>query len=256
MPRNNIFITGATGGFGQAVARHFSAKGYFVGLTDLDEDKLRALAEELGGASKAYYHVLDVRDVEAARAAVAGFAKASGSGLQVLFNNAGTSAVGGFEDVDIERQRLVLDVNLFGVFNVTHAALPLMRETSGAHIITVSSASAIHGNPELVAYAATKRAILSFSESLDISLRGSGVAVSDLLPMYAKTAIVTDVAHLHRKTPEIKLTPEDIAREVEDIIRTKRFRSYVGRDTKVFARLAKVLPYRVVKYVTRRVIGW
>ena len=253
---NNIFITGATGGFGQAVARHFSARGYFVGLFDLDEDKLAVLADELGGPDRCYHRVLDVTDVEGARAAVAGFAEASGHGLQVLFNNAGISAVGDFEDVDIERQRAVLEVNLFGVFNVTHAALPIMRTTPGAHVITVSSASAIHGNPELVAYAATKRAILSFSESLDISLRGSGVAVSDLLPMYAKTAIVEDVAHLHRKNPDIKLTPEDIAEEVWDIVETKRFRSYVGRDTKVFARLARVLPYRVVKYVTRRVIGW
>ena len=252
----NILITGATGGFGRATARLFAARGYFVGLVDLDEDRLAGLAEELGGSERAYFRALDVTDETGARELAAEFAAAAGGGIQVLFNNAGISAVGDFTAVDIGTQRRVLEVNLFGVFNVTHACLPYMRNTSGAHVITVSSASAIHGNPELVAYAATKRALLSFSESLDISLRGTGVAVSDLLPMYAKTAIVEDVAHLHRKRPDIRLTAEDIADEVWDIVRTRRFRSYVGADTKVFARLAKLLPYRLVKYVTRRVVGW
>lgn len=256
MPSPNILITGATGGFGQATARLFAAEGYFVGLVDLDEGKLAALAEELGGRERAYYHALDVTDEEGAREVAAAYAAAAGGGIQVLFNNAGISAVGAFDDVEIARQRRVLEVNLFGVFNVTHACLPYMKGTPGAHVINVSSASAIHGNPELVAYAATKRALLSFSESLDISLRGTGVAVSDMLPMYARTGIVTDVAHLHRKNPEIKLTPEDVAEEVRGIVRTKRFRTYVGRDTKVFARLARLLPYRAVKYVTRKVIGW
>ena len=196
MPRPSIFITGAAGGFGSAVARRFARAGYFVGLTDLEADSLGALATELGGPEHAWTHPLDVTDVDSARRAVAAYAKTTDGQLQVLFNNAGTTAVGDFESVAIEASRRVLSVNLFGVFNVAHAALPIMRATPGAHIVNVSSASALHGNPELVAYSAAKRAVLSFSESLDISLRGSGVAVSDLLPMYARTALVEDVAHL------------------------------------------------------------
>ena len=254
--RPNIFITGATGGFGQAVARRFAREGYYVGLTDLDAGKLEALAHELGGETNAFTAVLDVTDPAQAIEVCAAFAKTSGNGLQVLLNNAGISAVGGFGDSRIAQTKAILDVNLFGVMNVTHAALPHMRGIAGAHIISVSSASAIHGNPELPVYAATKRAILSFSESLDIELRDTGIRVSDLLPMYAKTAIVEDVAHLHRVDPDIKLTPEDVADEVWDIVRTGRFRSYVGLDTKVFARLSRLMPYRLRRAVTRRVLGW
>ena len=239
------------------MARRFAREGYFVGLTDLDADRLAALARELGGTEHAFHRVLDVTDVEAAREAVAAFAKtAPGGGLQVLLNNAGISAVGGFRESSPQTTRAILDVNLWGVMNVTHAALPHMEGVAGAHVISVSSASAIHGNPELPVYAATKRALLSFSESLDIELRGTGIAVSDLLPMYAATPIVTDVAHLHRVAPEIKLTPDDVAEEVWRIVRTRRFRTYVGADTKVFARLSRVMPYRVRRYVTRRVLGW
>ncbi len=256
MPRPNIFITGAAGGFGQAVARRFAAEGYYVGLTDLDADPLSALAASLGGEAYAFHAVLDVTDPAQAREVCAAFAKTSGNGIQVLFNNAGISAVGGFGESRIEQTKAIIDVNLFGVMNVTHAALPHMQGIEGAHVISVSSASAIHGNPELPVYAATKRAILSFSESLDISLRGSGIAVSDLLPMYAETPIVRDVYTEHRRPPDIKLTAEDIADAVWEIVRTKRFRTYVGRDTKVFARLSKVMPYAVRKLLLRRVVGW
>ena len=254
--RNNIFITGAEGGFGQAVARKFGAAGYFVGLTGLDGAALDRLADELGGPEHAYAHVLDVTDVAQAQAAVEGFAAASGNGVQVLFNNAGIMPVGAFGELDIATERKVIDINLFGVMNVAYAALPYLKATTGAHIINVSSASAIHGNPELVAYSASKRAVMSFSESLDISLRGTGIAVSDILPMYAKTSLVSNVESALRKAPSINITAEDIADTVWRVVRTKRFRSYVGADTKVFARLGRIAPYGIRKWLTRRVLGW
>ena len=254
--RPNIFITGANGGFGRAVARRFAREGYFVGLTDLDAAPLQTLADELGGAEHAWAGALDVTDEQSAREAVAAFAKASGTGLQVLFNNAGIMPAGAFGELDIATERRVIDINLFGVMNVAYAALPLLKQTAGAHIINVSSASAIHGNPELVAYSASKRGVLSFSESLDISLRGTGVAVSDILPMYAQTNLVTAVEQRLRKDPRPKITAEQIADTVWEVVRTRRFRTYVGADAKVFARLARVLPYRLRKWTTRRVIGW
>lgn len=251
----NILITGAAGGFGRATARRFAREGYFVGLFDLEAAALEPLAEELGRGACVFGR-MDVTDVAEVRAAVAAFAKANGGQVQVVLNNAGISAVGPFEDVPIERHRAVLEVDLFGVMNVAHAALPYLRQTPGAHLVNVSSASALHGNPELVSYSAAKRAVLSFSESLDISLANTGVAVSDLLPMYAATPLVTDVMDLHRRRPDIRLTAEDIAEEVWEIVRTRRFRTYVGRDTRVFAPLSRVLPYAVRKWVTRRVLGW
>ena len=254
--RPNILITGATGGFGRAVARRFYDEGYYVDLTDLDADALQELQHALGDPGRTFARVLDVTSPEQARTVCAAYAQAAGGGIQVLLNNAGISAVGGFAASRIAQTRAILDVNLFGVMNVTHAALPHLRGVAGAHIISVSSASALHGNPELPVYAATKRAILSFSESLDIELRGQGIRVSDLLPIYAETAIVHDVYTEHRVPPDIELSPADIAEEVWDIVRTGRFRSYVGTDTKIFARLGCILPYRVRRYVTRRVLGW
>ena len=258
MTKHSIFITGAAGGFGRAVARKFVAQGWFVGLYDLQEEPLRQLAEQLGGESNACYRPLDVTDIEGARRAVAHFGEHTGGRMRVLFNNAGITGVGSFEDVSIEQHRKVIEVNLFGVLNVTHAALGLLKATPGAHIINVSSASAIHGNPELVSYSATKRAVLSFTESLDVGLEADGIRSSDILPMYAKTPIVLDYVKVHRKLDpkDIKLTPEDIADATWKVVQTGKFRTYVGTDTKIFAPLSRLLPYRVRKWVSRKVIGW
>ena len=258
MDKPSIFITGAAGGFGRAVARKFVDRGWFVGLYDLDEHALAPLAESLGGEAHACYGRLDVTDIEGARAAVAHFGQRTGGHLRVLFNNAGITGVGPFAEVPIEQHRRVIEVNLFGVMNVAHAALPLLRATPGAHIINVSSASAIHGNPELVSYSATKRAVLSFTESLDIGLEADGIRVSDLLPMYAKTPIVLDYVNVHRRLSpnDIKLTPQDIADATWKVVQTGKFRTYVGTDTKLFAPLSRLLPYRLRKWVSRKVIGW
>ena len=256
-PRPSILITGAAGGFGHAVARRFAREGYFVGLTDLARHRpaLEALQAELGGEGAASVHELDVTDEAQARDACAAFAETAG-GLQVLYNNAGVMPAGDFESVPLSASRLAIDVNFWGTVNVTHAALPHLRATPGAHIVNVSSASALHGNPELVTYSAAKRAVLSFSESLDISLRGSGVAVSDLLPMYAQTALVSDQQHALRRDPKPKITANQLAESVWGVVRSRRFRSYVGADTKVFAPASRLLPYRLRKWVTRRVLGW
>ncbi|CAH1001430.1 3-phenylpropionate-dihydrodiol/cinnamic acid-dihydrodiol dehydrogenase [Neolewinella maritima] len=253
-----IFITGAAGGFGQAVARTFVRQGWYVGLYDLSEAPLTELVSSLGGPDVACCGTLDVTDIESTRQAIQHFGEHTGGQLRVLFNNAGITGVGAFTDVSIEHHRKVIDVNLFGVMNVAHAAIPLMRNTPGAHLINVSSASALHGNPELVSYSATKRAVLSFTESLDIGLEADGIRVSDLLPMYAKTPIILDYLSQHRKLSDkdIKLTPDDIAAATWKVVQTGKFRTYVGTDTKVFAPLSRLFPYRIRKWVSRKVIGW
>jgi NAD(P)-dependent dehydrogenase (short-subunit alcohol dehydrogenase family) len=253
-----IFITGAAGGFGRAIARRFVREGWFVGLYDLHEAPLAELATELGGNSNATYGILDVTDPDSARRAVGQFGATTGGKLRALVNNAGIIAVGPFEEVTIEEHRRVIDVNLFGIMNVAYAALPLLRATPDARLINIASASALHGNPELVSYSASKRAVLSFTESLDIGWEGYGIRVSDILPMYAHTGIVHDHLNKFRKLSptSVKLTPEDIAAAVWRTVRTGKFRTYVGNDTKLFAPLSRLVPYRLRKWVSRKVIGW
>lgn len=254
--QKSIFITGAAGGFGRACARLFADQGYFVGLYDLREAELTELACEL--STNCCHGHIDITDPAACRAALAHFTRHTGGKIDVLLNNAGTTAVGAFEQLDLDKQLHVIDVNLKGTFTLTYLAFAYLKATPGATVINVASASTLHGNPELVAYSLTKRALLSFTESLDIAWAPHGISVKSVNPIYARTAMVTDFQHLHRQLPDkqIRLTPEDVARAVLRSVNGTKVHRYVGTDARFFSRIAGLLPFGFKRFVMRKVIGF
>ena len=131
MARQAIFITGGGSGIGRATARHFAAKGWFVGLADVNAqgiDETAALLPE-GASSR---HIMDVRDRDQWKAALDSFAQASGGRLDVLFNNAGIGTGGQLIDMPPEEADRLIAINFGGVVNGIYMALPLLRATPGA----------------------------------------------------------------------------------------------------------------------------
>ena len=255
--RKSIFITGAAGGFGRACARKFADRGYYLGLFDLDESGLEAMFREYG-EEDCCTRRLDVTDPEDCRRAVAYFGERTDGTMDVLLNNAGIMGVGDFESRELADELRIVDVNLKGCMNVAYHAHPLLRRTPGARLINLGSASALHGNPELVAYSLSKRAINSFTESLDIGWEKDGIRVCDVNPMYARTNMMATNRHLLRKLPErdIRLSPDDVADAIVGTLDSKRVHHYVGADTKVYSLAGKVLPFWLRRMVLRRVIGY
>ncbi|MBB4077652.1 NAD(P)-dependent dehydrogenase (short-subunit alcohol dehydrogenase family) [Lewinella aquimaris] len=252
-----IIITGATGGFGRASAARFAAAGYFLGLFDVDEVGLREM-EANYGPERCFIRRLDVTDADECRVALEAFAEKTGGRLDVLLNNAGIIGVGDFAELPLAAEHRIIDVNLKGVMNMAYYAHPLLKTTPGSRLINLGSASALHGNPEMVAYSLSKRAVNSFTESLDIAWKKDGIRVCDINPMYARTALITANRHLLRKLPEsgIKLTPDDVARAIYASLESKRVHHYVGRDTKVFAFANGFLPFAVRRFFLKKVIGY
>ena len=124
--RRSIFITGAAAGIGRAVALRFAAAGWFVGLADVDEQAVQALALALG-AERGLAARLDVSRAEDWAAPLEVFCRAGGDRLDMLFNNAGVAVTAPFEDTDPARLHRLIDINLKGVLNGCHAALPWLR---------------------------------------------------------------------------------------------------------------------------------
>jgi NAD(P)-dependent dehydrogenase (short-subunit alcohol dehydrogenase family) len=212
-PGPSIFITGAAAGIGRETARLFARRGWRVGAFDVDTVGLQSLRAECGGDTVS--GMLDVVDAAACKAAVAQFAAAGDGRLDVMFNNAGILSVGHFEEIDVGRHHAIVDINLKGVINGCLAALPHLRATPGSRVISMSSASAIYGSPDYASYSASKFAVKGLTEALDIEWSRYGIRVMDILPLFVKTAMVTEIEQpISIGRLGIHLNAQDIAQTV------------------------------------------
>ncbi|MGP4014548.1 SDR family NAD(P)-dependent oxidoreductase [Saccharopolyspora sp. 5N708] len=162
MPRT-WFITGAAGGLGQELIRALLDSGDRVMATDLAPGALDAVLRDAGDQLR--FHPLDVTDAGAARAAVARTLEEFGS-LDVVVNNAGYRSVGSIEDMPEAEFRRNIEVNLFGVVNVTRAVLPVLRGQRGGHIFQISTIGGRRAQPGIAAYQTSKWAVGGFTEIL------------------------------------------------------------------------------------------
>lgn len=209
-----IFITGAASGIGRATALLFAAKGWFVGLYDIDEQGLASLQAEIG-EDDSCYGKMDVADLKSVQEAVTHFATFTGDEMDVLFNCAGILRMGPHEKLPIEEQHLIVDVNLKGILNCIKASFELLKRTKGARIINMSSASSLYGSAELAVYSATKSAVSSLTESLNMEFERHDIYVNDIRAPYVDTPMLRrNVRAASIDRFGVGLTPEDVSEVV------------------------------------------
>ncbi len=165
-------VTGAGRGLGAAVAERLARRGYAVLATDVDGDAAARTAERLGGA--AWATPLDVRKPDACRRVAA--EAASRGRLGVWVNNAGILQTDYAWEHSSDQVEQMVGVNLLGVIHGSRAAIESMG-SGGGHLLNVASLSALGPVPGLAVYAATKSAVLSFTQSLAGDLRDAGSAI-------------------------------------------------------------------------------
>jgi NAD(P)-dependent dehydrogenase (short-subunit alcohol dehydrogenase family) len=169
------FITGSSRGFGAELVRAVLANGDRVVATARQPEQLRALVD--GHEDRARVFGLDVTDADAAVAAIE-FAVAEFGRIDVVVNNAGYANSAAFEETEPADFRAQIEANLFGVVNVSRAALPVLREQrSGVFVQFSSIGGRVGGTPGLAAYQAAKFAVEGFSEVLASEVRAFGLKV-------------------------------------------------------------------------------
>jgi NAD(P)-dependent dehydrogenase (short-subunit alcohol dehydrogenase family) len=174
-----FFLTGSSRGLGRQIAEAVLAAGHQLVATARDPGSVADLADRYG--RQVLPVALDVTDPAAAAAAVAAGTEAFGR-IDVVVNNAGYANLASVEDVDLDDFRAQVDANLFGVVNVTKAALPVLRTGGGGHIIQVSSIGGRLATAGLSAYQAAKWAVGGFSEVLAREVGPLGIKVTVLEP--------------------------------------------------------------------------
>lgn len=173
------FITGTSTGFGRALAEEALKRGDRVVATARDPEQVRDLEQDYPERARAVR--LDVTDLDEVQASVEAAMEAFGQ-IDVVVNNAGYGLLGAIEEVSEEDMRRQIEVNLFGVLNVTRAVLPRMRERRSGHFLNISSVGGFVGVPGFGIYNATKFGVEGISEGLRLEVAPLGIHVTIVEP--------------------------------------------------------------------------
>lgn len=176
-----VFVTGATAGFGAAIARRFAADGARIIAAGRRAERLEALRAELG-ADRVLPLVLDIRDRAAIAAAVDGL-DGAWSEVDVLVNNAGLAL--GLEPAqaaNLDDWDAMIDTNCRGLVTMTRALLPGMVARNRGHVVNIGSTAGEFPYPGGNVYGATKAFVRQFSLNLRADLFGTAVRVTDIEP--------------------------------------------------------------------------
>jgi len=182
-----VLVTGASSGFGAAIARHFAVKGDSLVLAARRIERLEKLKLELESSAKIHLLRLDVRDRTAVEKALAAL-PSEFAAVDILINNAGLAL--GLEPAqraNLDDWDTMIDTNCKGLTYFTHALLPGMVARNRGHIVNIGSTAGSYAYPGANVYGATKAFVEQFSSNLRSDLLGSQVRVSCIAPGMAET---------------------------------------------------------------------
>lgn len=282
MAERSILITGASTGIGEACALHFDRAGWlvFAGVRR-DEDGERLRAKGSKGVKPVLMDVADHASIQRGTAEIA--TALDGAGLTALVNNAGIAIGGPVEYLAVEEWRRQFEVNVIGQVAVTQSVLPLIRRSAGhGRIVFMGSIGGRVASPLIGPYSASKHAIEAIAESMRHELHDTGIRVIVIEPGAVRTPIwdkgqsaadeieaampeeatqrygaaVADLRKAMAFQARTGVDPDVVARVVDKAVASSRpaARYLVGRDAKMMATVARLLPDRGRDATMRRVM--
>jgi NAD(P)-dependent dehydrogenase (short-subunit alcohol dehydrogenase family) len=202
-------VTGGSSGIGLAIARMLREEGFELTLVSRRAERVEAAAAELGAVASA----ANMADEDDCARVVAEHRDRFGR-LDVLVNSAGVGIGGRIEDLPAKHLDVQLGVNLRGLFLVTQAAIPLLRESRG-WVVNLASIAGTLPTPGLATYGATKAAVIALTRSLNEELDADGVRAIALCPGF----VDTPMAQWSGIEPDQMIRPEDCAEVVRMCLR-------------------------------------
>ena len=231
-----VFITGASSGLGEALARRYAGPRSALGLAARRRDALETLAASLPG--KAAVYPLDVSDAPAVERAAGDFA-ARFRAPDLVIANAGISiGTHGDDSLDIGTLRRVLEVNVTGLAATLAAFAPAMRAAGSGTLCGIASVAGLRGLPGAGAYSASKAAAIGWLESLRTELHGSGVSVVTICPGY----IDTPMTRVNQYRMPFLLSADEAARRIARAIRARRRLAVIPWQMALIAPLLRAMP--------------
>ena len=265
-----VVITGAASGLGRAFALAWAARGWKVGILDIDmegaEDTCN-MVTETGGTGEVFS--CNVRSLEEVEAAARHFYDLWGE-VGVLVNNAGVGGGGAVGEMTIEHWEVVVETDFWGVVYGCHAFIPGMKARGGGHIVNVASAAGLFSAPRFASYNMSKAAVVALSQTLKSELAPSGIGVTVVCPPGVKTAILEntlemageidyDIEHelkmLRTALDNSRITPEYVAEKTMSAVDKNRLYVIPGAVLYISWLNSRYMPsffYRVMAFLTKR----
>lgn len=237
LQNKTIWLTGASSGIGEALARQLSRLPVNLILSSRREEELERVKSECENQNRIAILTLDLMQSETFEAKVEQAISAFGQ-VDILINNGGRSQRSLVKDTVLQVDRDLMEVNYFGSVGLTKALLPHMLERGAGHFVVVTSLTGIFGTPFRSGYAASKHALHGFFDSMRAELEDSGIKVTIAAPGFVKTnvsvnAFTGDGSALGTmdNAQANGLTPEECARAIIKAMVRKKREVYIGRES-------------------------
>ena len=215
-------ITGASSGIGEATAVALAGAGAVVAIGARREDRLSSLASRIeGDGGRALALPVDLADEDSATSFVTE-AHSQLDGLDILVNNAGVMLLGPVEGAPTDQWRTMVNVNLLGLLYCTRAALPLMREGGGGHIVNISSVAGRTANAGSAVYNLSKFGVGAFLEALRQEVSGAGIRTTVIEPGFVETELQG-----HNENPMVREGIEQMRKSMPEVLQAEDIASAI-----------------------------
>ena len=212
-------VTGGSRGLGKTIALALAKEGVDVAITGRNSKSLEETVEEIKKLGvNATYSVFNVAEKVEVKMQLERLIESFGA-FDILINNAGIAAFGGFLEMEENDWEDIVKTNLFGAYYVSKAVVPTMVELGSGDIINVSSTAGLKGNAVTSAYSASKAGLIGLSESMMFELRKKNIRVTTLTPSTIASEMSKDVLKITDGDPEKVVQPEDFAQLIVDLLK-------------------------------------
>ena len=231
-----VFITGASSGLGQALARHYASQGHCLGLVARRRERLEELVSQLSGQHHLY--PVDVRDRDALHAAANDFIKRAAK-VDIVIANAGISAGTLTEELDDYAVfEEIFRTNVLAMVSTFEPFVPWMKSNRCGTLVGIASVAGIRGLPGAGAYSASKSAVITYCESLRLELAPYGVSVVTIAPGYVRSEMTAQNPY----GMPFLLETDDFAKRAARVIQAKRRYAVIPWQMAMVSRIMLLLP--------------
>jgi len=239
-----VFLTGASSGIGEALARHYSGRGATLGLLARRGELLRELKSSLPAPAETY--ACDISELREVKSAAADFIARHGV-PDIVIGNAGVSfgTLTEYEE-DVAAFREILEVNVMGLVNAFHPFVVPMRERGAGTLAGIASVAGLRGLPGGAGYSASKAAAIAYLEALRVEMHGSGVKVCTVCPGFIRTPMTSKNPY---PMPFI-LEVDDAARRIARVVDAGKSFAIVPWQMAIVGRILALLPNPVFDRLT------